>query len=112
MTRKLKKAIEKDIARQAKSNPKMFWRYINTKTKTREGISQLVVPGENRLSESDGEKAEALLKHFTSVFTTEPNEPLPTANNQSYKSELNSITVSPDMVKKVKEIKSSKVAGT
>ena len=78
----------------------MFWRYINSKTKTREGISQLEVPGENRLSKSDTEKAESLLKHFTSVFTNEPVGPVPPVPDQSYMNELDDFTVSEDVVKK------------
>ena len=112
MTRKLKKDIERDIAKQSKSNPKMFWKYVNSKTKTREDISQLQIPGENRLSDTDGEKAEALLKHFTSVFTKEPKGPLPATSEQTYASELNHITVSSDMVKnKLKKLNSAKSPG-
>ena len=112
MTRKLKKGIEKDIAKQAKSNPKMFWRYINSKTKTREGISQLEVPGENRLTESDNEKAESLLKHFASVFTKEPVGPVPKVSEQSYTNELNDFTVSVDTIKKkLKNLNANKSPG-
>ena len=33
MTRKQKKDIEKDLAKQAKFNPNLFWRYIYSKIK-------------------------------------------------------------------------------
>ena len=70
------------------------------------------VPGENRLSESDGEKAESLLKHFTSVFTKEPDGPVPPVSEQVYTKELADFTVTADMVKKkLKNINVSKWPG-
>ena len=42
LTRQGKKLFEKNIARQAKSNPKSFWRYTQSKLKTKVGIPDLV----------------------------------------------------------------------
>ena len=84
----------------------MFWRYINSKKKD---ISQLEVPGENRLSESDEEKAESLLKNFTSAFTKEPDRPVSPVSDQAFTHELDELTVAEDMVKKkLKSINVSK----
>jgi hypothetical protein len=33
--------MEKEIAQNAKSNPKIFWKYANSKRKTNTGISEL-----------------------------------------------------------------------
>ena len=69
MTRQVRKNIEKDIAKQAKTNPKRFWNYVNSKTKTRQGISQLQMPDKKTMTENDSDKADVLLNHFSSVFT-------------------------------------------
>ena len=41
-TRKKKRNFEKDIARDAKKNPKRFWQYCQSKTTLRSGISPLL----------------------------------------------------------------------
>ena len=38
--RKAKANMEKEIAQNAKSNPKIFWKYANSKRKTNTGISR------------------------------------------------------------------------
>ena len=65
---KERKKYEKDIAETSKSNCKNFWTYINSKRKTRSGISELheTKGGEIFIANSDQEKAEvnvAALKH-------------------------------------------------
>ena len=41
LTRKSKILIEKNIAKNAKSNPKAFWKYTQSKLKTRSDIPDL-----------------------------------------------------------------------
>ena len=43
LTRKSKIIMEKEIAKNAQSNPKAFWKYSQSKLKTRSGIPDLVV---------------------------------------------------------------------
>ena len=70
------------------------------------------VPGKNRLSESDEEKAESLLKNFPSVFTKEPDGPVSPVSDQAFTHELDEFTVAEDMVKKnLKSINVSKSPG-
>ena len=67
--------MEKNIAKNVKSNPKMFWKYANSKRKTNTGISELkfkTEEGEERKTTTDKEKAEVLASFFSSVFTIEP----------------------------------------
>ena len=55
--------FEKKIAREAKTNPKQFWRYANSKSRTRIGVADLYKdPGDpkSELTKNDKEKAEVL----------------------------------------------------
>ena len=42
LTRSIVNDYEKEIAKNVKENPKAIWRYINLKSKTREGIGNLM----------------------------------------------------------------------
>jgi hypothetical protein len=78
--RKAKANMEKEIAPNAKSNPKIFWKYANSKRKTNIGISELKFKseeGEERKTTTDKEKAEVLASFFSSVFTIEAEGDLP-----------------------------------
>ena len=72
-TRQALKAFEKEVARCAKTNPKKFYKYINSRTKVRVGISELHTA--DRRAISDEEKATALNDFFVSVFTNEDTNP-------------------------------------
>ena len=74
--RKAKIQLEKDIAKQAKTSPKIFWNYIKSVTTTRSGVSDLMKENGEK-TKSDEEKAEALNTFFKSVFTTDPDGDLP-----------------------------------
>ena len=47
LTRKAVKDKEIEIAKGVKNNPKKFWQYTKSKTKTRTGISDLIMNKEN-----------------------------------------------------------------
>ena len=57
----------------AKTNPKTFYKYINSRTKVRVGISELHTADKRAIS--DEEKATALNGFFVSVFTNEDTNP-------------------------------------
>lgn len=108
-TRRAKVKFEKDLASNAKQNPKAVFKYVNSRLKTQQNIPDLDLP--NGIAQSDVEKAEALNTFFTSVFTQE-DRTLPTiamnGNN----------TVIPDLVieqatveKKLAKLKIDKSAG-
>jgi hypothetical protein len=84
---KLKKIYEKDLVQRAKENPKVIWKYIKSKSKTRDGISDLHMnPAVTKSPKTDidEEKAKILAKYFLSVFTTETNGNVPNLElNQS-----------------------------
>jgi hypothetical protein len=59
---------------------KKFWQYTKSKTKTRIGISDLIMNNDNRvetLTNSDKDKANTLTELFSSVFTTETTDKNP-----------------------------------
>ena len=90
LTRKSKKIIEKSIAKNSKSNPKAFWKYTQSKLKTRAGIRDLQLSEpENSLepeyTKNDQEKADTFAKFFSSVFTTKPvANPKPNLKKREY----------------------------
>ena len=76
LTRKSKKLIEKDIAKNSKSNPKAFWKYSQSKLKTRTGIPDLVAEDNDDdpiYTRNNQEKTDVFLRNFSSVFTIEPD---------------------------------------
>ena len=59
------------LATEAKTNPKAVWKYMNSKTKNREGVSDLNTDPKDpkfRLTDSDREKADALGNFFFKCF--------------------------------------------
>lgn len=77
--RQIKKAVrehEKKIACESKTNPKSFWKYVNTKLKRTTGINNLMKP-DGTLTDSDSEKANILNNFFSSVFTSENMDNIP-----------------------------------
>ena len=71
-----KKQKEISIAKTIKTNPKAFYQYVASKTKTKEGVSNLIKK-DGTLTNSDLEKAETLNNFFSSVFTIEDKHNIP-----------------------------------
>ena len=68
--------LDKNVAKQAKSNPKKVWQFINNKTRTRPNIPVPFVDKDTPTSSNvttslDKEKANVLNQYFVSVFTKE-----------------------------------------
>ena len=75
-----KKAIrdfEKLIVKGAKSNPKAFYNYVNSKTKMRVTVSDLINDIDSTVASNDKEKANALNIFFSSVFTQDDLQNMP-----------------------------------
>ena len=80
LVRRARKNYEKNLAKEAKTNPKKVWKYINLKSKVKEGIGELCKDVNNPKSEKtkdDNEKANILADFFSSVFTKEPEAETP-----------------------------------
>ena len=76
MTRTLCATFEHQLVNDVKDNPKAFWKYARSKTKTKSGISDLRKDN-GSLTSTDLEKAEVLNRFFISVFTQENTETMP-----------------------------------
>ena len=80
--RKAKRDYEKKLARESKSNPKAFFKYANSKLKTRCAVPNLM-QSNGTLTDNDNDKAEELNNYFKSVFTNEDLASIPAFENQS-----------------------------
>ena len=83
LIRKAKMNMEQELAKGAKTNPKKFWQYANSKRKTKSGIGELITVNSDGIQETaktDGEKAEVLANFYSSVFTREPEGDIPELN--------------------------------
>ena len=75
LTRKLRSDLEAKIASQVKVNPKSFWKYANTRLKTKSSIDVLIdEDGEDKFCPKD--KAEVLNKFFSAVYSLKRTYPL------------------------------------
>ena len=102
LSRKLQKQYELKLAIDAKSNPKAVWKYMNSKTKTRECVSDLNInphDDKSRLTNSDKEKAEILGKFFSSDFTVEPSGDIPAMLRPDVQSEMRKLVVDEETIK-------------
>ena len=109
-SRKATRNREKYIASVAKTNPKSFFKYVNSKIKCKVNISNLK-KDDGTLTENDLEKANVLKTFFTSVFTHEPDGPLPDFEPKTDRI-LSNLTVTQDqMLKKLQSLKISKTPG-
>ena len=70
--------FEKSIVDEAKDNQKKCWKYTKSKRKTHAGIPNWETDenGNKKSAETSEDKAETF-KEFSSVFTTEPDGPMP-----------------------------------
>ena len=76
LTRQLRKDFEQRLSKELKQNPKAFWRYSNSRLKTKSGIDCLR-DEQGYLSKDDHMKAIILNKLFSTVFTEEALTTIP-----------------------------------
>ena len=66
----------KNLSSNIKTDNKIFWSYVRSKSKPKSVVSKLEMPDGN-LTSSVQETANTLNNYFATVFEIEPNEPLP-----------------------------------
>ena len=84
--------FEKEIGKLARRDPKAFYRYVNSKTKTRVGIGNLRTEDGIVLTE-DGDKAEYFNSYFSSRFTRENVQNVPLVEDRKPQHPLTSIEI-------------------
>ena len=72
--RKAKAQLELNLAAGVKGNKKLFYKYINSKRRTRENLRSLLDEAGN-VTTGDKEKADVLNAFFTSVFKSQTSYP-------------------------------------
>ena len=111
--RKAKSQFEKQIAKDCKSNPKFFWKYVQEKAKQTTGISPLD-KGDGVFLNDDIDKADVLNAFFSSVFTREDTNNVPEVEEgtKSKNIYLTDIVITPIAVKdKLKQLNNCKAQG-
>ncbi len=91
LTKWNRKRFEKNLAAQAKTNPKAIWKYIQSKSKVKDGIADLHINPEDSDSPTtmdDRAKANILANFFSSVFTEEPKGQMPEFEKRNCASEM------------------------
>lgn len=115
LTRRLRKEFENDISKKAKSNPKLVWQYIKSKSKTREGIGELYVDQcskKGKKTDKDSDKANILGEFFCSVFVKEPNGDIPTIQERTVKYNMEDLFIKEvDVLKVLRQLKVDKSPG-
>ena len=106
-----KRDYERCISQKVKKEPKQFWRYIKSKTKSVGGVFNL--KNDNGVfTKSEAEKAELLNDFFSSVFSKENLDKLPEVTDKEVLSELDNIIISEsEVLKHLKELDASKAMG-
>ena len=102
LLRKAKRSFEKNIALQAKTNPKLFWCHARSKLKTKRSVAPLLanLADQSTLKFDDLEKANILQQQFCSVFNCDPDgnrSPIPSLTDAS----IRNIIITEEMVIKV-----------
>ena len=99
LTRSLRRNFEKELANNIKTNVKPFWRYVNTRVKTKTGIEDLKKP-DGSIASSDREKANLLSDFFASVFVEEDCSVIPGLVPQWDGPSLVTVEVDPQLVER------------
>lgn len=106
-----KKNYEKLISQKAKTEPKHFWTYVRSKTKTKSTVSNLL-KDDGSVTATDKEKATLLNDFFASVFTKDDNRDAPVIEDREFETPLNEILITQDIVEKyLLELNGSKSMG-
>ena len=110
LSRSLREDFEHRISKEVKHNPKVFWKYLNPRLKTKSGI-EVLKDDQGNLTNNDQAKATILNKYFASVFTKEDlsTAPPPVPPN---KHTVDDLMITEDMVKlKLTQLKSTSSPG-
>lgn len=109
--RKAVRDMERKIANESKENPKAFFRYANSKLKTKTGIADLDCE-DGGTARSDQAKAEVLNNFFCSVFTKEDTSSMPSTEGMDITNNLSNFEITAEEVhKKLRKLNPNKACG-
>ena len=108
--RKAKYEYERDLASKIKTDNKLFWSYVRSKTKTKSSLGELEMPSGDLTSDSQ-EKANILNKFFVSVFENEGNENLPDFQDRPFIEPLHLEIKERNLEKAIDKVKETKSKG-
>ena len=91
------KIFERTLAKEAKRNPKAIFSYVNSKLKTKTGITDLDI--ETGKATTDSEKAEALNEFFSDTFTEEDTSNIPSFHTEDIRKPLEELKITEEKVK-------------
>ena len=97
----------------SKTDPKLFWKYVQEQTKTRQGIG-ILKGKDGKLYTDDKDRADILNEFFASVFTKEEDTNIPhlEESSRSQGISISDLRVTPQEVeKKLKELNPAKAQG-
>jgi len=78
-TRLIERKNQCEVALQCKSNPKKFWKYVNSKSKVQTRIGDIKTVGSDgsiTVANDDEDKANVFRDYFAEVYTREPKSEL------------------------------------
>ena len=111
LVRKAKYEYERSIAINMKEDSKIFWKFIQSKTKTKEN-SPCIIDEHGEINTDDRIKAELMNKFVQSVFTVEVDSQNAPTLDQRTDEKLSTIKFSPKTVQKhLEKLKVTKSSG-
>ena len=97
-SRKSKRNFEQNLAKEVKTNPRAFYKYANSKVKTRTSVADLEI-NQGRAT-TNQMKAEELNRFFSSVFTKEDKDTVPQINrSEKVTNPMPDLLITEEMVK-------------
>ena len=97
--RRAVREFTKSLAIEVKTNPKAFYSYIRSRTKTKQSIPDLDDSSGNNIC-NDNEKARVLNDYFSSVFTVDNDINSPHFEDRNFETPLSNVNISVEEVKK------------
>ena len=112
LTRNLRIEFERSIAADAKTAPKKFWSYVNSRTKTRKKIPSLQ-KSDGSIARTAREKADALNSFFSTTFTKEDLTNIPDMDDRVFRGDnLDKFEIPPERVlTKLRDLNPAKTPG-
>jgi len=100
-TRLIEKKVQCEVAKQCKSNPKKFWKYVDSKSKSQSRIGDVKTVGVDgcvSVVNVDGDKANTFGDYFCGVFTLESDEEFNELPHRCWASQCDEVFFSDEII--------------